>query len=306
MRILFVGELNPHSRTYQRKRAFEELGHDVTAHSSTLEGSTVDGNPSLLGRVLWKLGLPSDLTQTNRTIMLKVAEQRPDVVWIEKGNTVRPQTLRIAKKYSPATQIISYSEDDMFAPHNRSLFYTWSLRYYDVVVTTKSYNCNADELPSLGAKRMILVDKAYDVHAHKPVLVTSDDIDALGGDVGFIGFYERERAESMLYLAKHGVSLRVWGNGWRKLVEHHPNHVIENRPIYGEDYVKGLCATRINLVSFAKRIATCRQTELWRSRPVARSCSPNAPMNISACSRKVKRRLTSVPTRNSWRKCATT
>jgi spore maturation protein CgeB len=59
---------------------------------------------------------------------------------------------------------------------------------------------------------MIFVDKAYDIHAHRPVLVTSDDIDALGGDVGFIGFYERERAESMLYLANHGMSLRVWGN----------------------------------------------------------------------------------------------
>src|SRR5215217_452157 len=212
MRILFVGDLNLHSRIYQRKRAFEELGHDVMMHSPAPEGSTVDSKPSPLGRVLWKLGLPSDLTQTNKTIMLKVAEQRPDVVWIEKGNTVWPKTLRIAKKHSPATQIISYSEDDIFAPHNRSLFYTWGLRYYDVVVTTKSYNCNADELPSLGAKRMIFVDKAYDIHAHRPVLVTSDDIDALGGDVGFIGFYERERAESMLYLANHGMSLRVWGN----------------------------------------------------------------------------------------------
>ena len=43
-------------------------------------------------------------------------------------------------------------------------------------------------------------------------------------------------------------------------MEHHPNLVIENRPIYGEDYVKGLCATRINLC-FLRKINRDLQTD---------------------------------------------
>jgi hypothetical protein len=38
MNILFIRDPFPFGRTYQRKRALEELGHSVTAHSSPPEG----------------------------------------------------------------------------------------------------------------------------------------------------------------------------------------------------------------------------------------------------------------------------
>jgi len=148
----------------------------------------------------------------------------------------------------------------MFARHNRSVFYTRGLKLYDVVFTTKSYNCTPNELPSLGAQRVIFVDKAFDIHAHRPIPVSLNDVEALGGDVGFIGSYERERAESMLYLAKNGISVRLWGYGWSKLVGYHPNLLIENRSLLGDDYAKGLCATRINL-GFLRKMSRDLQTD---------------------------------------------
>ena len=136
----------------------------------------------------------------------------------------------------------------MFARHGRTHFYTWGLKHYDVVFTTKSYNCNATELPGLGAKRVVFVDNSYDLHVHRPVPVTSEDVRAFGGDVGFIGTYERRRAESLMYLAANGVPVRIWGGGgWHRLSGRDPNLVLENRPLYGDDYAKGLCATKINL-----------------------------------------------------------
>jgi spore maturation protein CgeB len=252
MNILFIGELSPLGRTYQRKRALEELGCSVTAHSSTPEGFYYESKPSLSYRVLWKVGFPPDLTRTNKAILLKLQNEHFDILWIEKGNAIWPRTLRAVKEGSPTTQIMSYTEDDMFAPHNRSVFYTRGLKYYDVVFTTKSYNCAPNELPSLGAKRVIFVDKAFDIHAHRAIPVTLNDVEALGGDVGFIGSYERERAESILYLAKNGISVRVWGHGWSKLAGYHPNLLIENRLLLGDDYAKGLCATRINLCFLRK------------------------------------------------------
>jgi spore maturation protein CgeB len=260
MSILFVGDLSPLGRTYQRKRALEELGNSVTAHSLTTEDWFYKRKQSLLSRVLWKVGFPPDLTQTNKTILRKVQNGHFDIVWIEKGNNVWPRTLRAAKEVSPTTHIVSYTEDDMFAPHNRSVFYTRGLKHYDVVFTTKSYNCTPNELPSLGAKRVIFVDKAFDIHAHRPIPVTLNDVEALGGDVGFIGSYERERAESILYLAKSGISVRVWGHGWSGLAGYHPNLLIEDRPLLGEDYAKGLCATRINL-SFLRKMNRDLQTD---------------------------------------------
>ncbi len=118
--------------------------------------------------------------------------------------------------------------------------------------TTKSYNCNPGELPRLGARRVIFVDKAYDIHLHRPVPVTEEDGNAFWDDITFIGSYERERAESMLYLADKGVPVRIWGGRWERWRKTHPNLRIEYRPIYGEDYVKGLCASRINLCFLRK------------------------------------------------------
>ena len=252
MNILFIGPLSPFGRTYQRKRALEELGYSVTAHSSPPEGLSYGDIPSLSYRVLCKVGFEPDLTRANKAILRKLQNQHFDILWIEKGNAIWPRTLRAVKDVSPTTQILSYTEDDMFAPHNRSVFYTRGLKHYDVVFTTKSYNCTPNELPSLGAKRVIFVDKAFDIHAHRPIPVSLNDVEALGGDVGFIGSYERERAESMLYLAKNGISVRVWGYGWSKLAGYHPNLLIENRPLLGDDYAKGLCATRINLCFLRK------------------------------------------------------
>ena len=260
MNILFIGPLSPFGRTYQRKRALEELGCSVTAHSSPPESFFYERKPSLSYRVLWKVGFPPDLTRANKAILLKLQNEHFDILWIEKGNAIWPRTLRAAKEVSPTTQIMSYTEDDMFAPHNRSVFYTRGLKFYDVAFTTKSYNCAPNELPRLGAKRVMFVDKAFDIHVDRPIPVTLNDVEAFGGDVGFIGTYERERAQSILYLARNGVSVRVWGKGWSKLVGYHPNLLIEGRELYGDDYVKGLCATRINLC-FLRKINRDLQTD---------------------------------------------
>jgi hypothetical protein len=254
MTILFVGDLNPRSRSVQRRRALEECGHRVVAHSSVPSGVALDWKPWLPWRLLWKAGLPPDLTATNAAIRRRVAGDAPDVLWIEKGNTVWPGTLAFVRRVSPRTRIVSYSEDDMFAGHNRSLFYRRGIGHYDVVFTTKSYNCRPSELPRLGARHVVFVDKAYDVHAHRPLRLDAADVGAYGADVSFIGSYERERAHSLQVLAESGITVRVWGaGGWKRRAGWHRNLRLEDQPLYGEAYAKALCASRISLCFLRKR-----------------------------------------------------
>ena len=248
MQIVYVSDLNPDGIGYQRKRALEDLGHDVTAYSTVQAGVTYYDKPSLLERAFWKTGFPLDSTKVNRSILSSIEQKRPDILFIDKGNTVWPRTLRVAKDLSPTTQIVSYLPDDMFASHNRSSFFRRGIGYYDFIFTSNSHNWRANELPSLGAKRVLFVHFAYDPHLHRPVPVSQDDAEAFGANVGFIGSYERERADSILFLAENGVPVRVWGGGgWHKLLGRHPNLVIENRPLYEDDYARAICATRINL-----------------------------------------------------------
>ena len=75
-----------------------------------------------------------------------------------------------------------------------------------------------------------------------------------------IGDYEFERAESMFFLAKNGIPVRIWGSNWgRKCRLRHGNMVIENRPLWGEDYAKGICTFDYKL-SFLRKIKRDLQT----------------------------------------------
>jgi spore maturation protein CgeB len=141
-------------------------------------------------------------------------------------------------------------------PANRTWFYRFGLKFYDVVFTTKSYNADPSELPSLGARRVVMVDKAYDPDEHRPVALSEAETEWLSCDVGFIGSYEKDRAEQMLAVARHGIPVRIWGNGWENFRPDEKNLTVERRALVNDEdnplYTKGICATRINLAFLRK------------------------------------------------------
>lgn len=272
LKILFVGDLNKHARSFQRFRALKELGHDVTGLSFVPIGYIPGISEKLTyrERIAHKLGYPLDTMGINSKIVNHLNSQDFNLLWIEKGLMVRPSVLKQARKLRPAVKIVSYAEDDMFARHNQSAYYRDCLPLYDVVFTTKSYNCNSDELPALGAKRVVFVDKAFDKHTHRPLSLSEEEKVQLGTDVGFIGTFEQDRAEKMLFLAENGICVCIWGNGWTKWVNEHPKLKVENQPIYNDDYVKAICATRINLC-FLRKMNRDLQTDRTMEIPACRS-----------------------------------
>ena len=267
MNILFVGDLNEHTRSFQRFRALKEIEHKVMGLSFVPIGFKpgISKSDSIIDRICNKLGYPLDKMGVNKKIINHLGSQDFDLLWIEKGLMIRPSTLRQVKRLDPTTKIISYTEDDMFARHNQSAYYRGCLSLYDVVFTTKSYNSHPEELPSLGAKRVVFVDNAFDKHTHRPLSLTEEDKTQFGADVGFIGTFEQDRAEKMLFLAKKGIPVRIWGNGWSGWVNKHTNLKVENQPIYGDDYIKAICATKINLCFLRKMnrdLQTARTMEI--------------------------------------------
>ena len=168
-----------------------------------------------------------------------------------KGNMIYPDTLKNVKKISSGTTIVSYSDDDMFNISNRTKAFTNSLRYYDIIFVTKSYNANKHELPALGANRVVVVDKAFDPKQHYPIEITESEKTALGSDVTFIGSYAPERGRILHYLSQNGITIRVWGNGWEKFNSKSFHLKIERKPLVNnlEDllFTKGIIASKINL-----------------------------------------------------------
>ena len=167
-----------------------------------------------------------------------------DLIWIDKSPMIKPYTIRRLRTAFPNCPIISVSEDDMYLKHNRSRYYEDCLPLFDVVFTTKPPNL--DELRRLGARRTELFLDSFYEKLHRP-LEDFASIEKKDIDVGFIGTYEVDRAASIIFLAEQGVTVSVSGSGWYKLRNIVPNLHIASEPVYGEDYVRTINRTKINL-----------------------------------------------------------
>ena len=171
--------------------------------------------PSIFIRILSKLRLPFDQYKINKRLIDQVLEDHYDYIFIIKGNLIKPNTLKKIKSVSKNTKLISWSSDDMMQAHNSSYFYLLSLRYYDLVVTTKSFNATPYELKKYGAKKVLFQNNAYLESIHSPI---KEDSKILKDDsVLFIGFAEKERFESMNFLARNGIKVDIYGSGWEKI-----------------------------------------------------------------------------------------
>lgn len=262
MNVLFIGDLNTHTRTYQRYRALKDFNLEIEPVSTMPIGNSNINNKLrlFLNRALSKLRYPPDLTSANRKIMDICTQKKFDLVWIEKGNTINPSTLQKIHKLHDQSKIVAFSEDDMFAKHNNSFQYVNSLKFYDIVFTTKSYNSNPDELPSLGARCVRFIDKSYDKYTHRPVDLTDEERLCYGADIGFIGSFEKDRADKLFTLAEAGLQVRIWGNRWEAEQRKSDRFRVEFRQVINEEYIKTICATKINMC-FLRKLNRDLQTD---------------------------------------------
>ena len=75
-----------------------------------------------------------------------------------------------------------------------------------------------------------------------------------------MGTFEEQRAQLALAIARSGIAVRIFGNGWDAWRERHPKLRVEGRPVYGDDYVRTLCATDVNL-GFLRKASRDRHTD---------------------------------------------
>ena len=129
--------------------------------------------------------------------------------------------------------------------------------------TTKTYN--VEELRALGCRRPLLIGNSYDPATHRPTEVSPAERDLYGGEVGFIGAWEAERAETLYYLATNGIRVRIWGGGWHKLRRRHERLVVEKRALWAEEDAKAVCSFDICLGFLCKAnrdLQTSRTVEI--------------------------------------------
>ena len=264
LKVTLVGQTFDESRTVQRALAMRSLGILVECIPSVSHGFNYESSPSLAKRVRYRLRIPADPAKANHRIIEEV-KKGTQILWLDAADMITPSTLQKAKELNNRLVIIWYGEDDMMNPLMRTRQIERALPLFDLWVTTKSFNAKPEEIPSVGAKKVLFVNNSCDPRLHRIIKVTEKEKMLFGGAISFVGSFENPRAHSLLYLAKRGLNVRVWGNGWGSWADRHPNLIIENRPIYNKDYVKAISASSINLC-FLRRanrdLQTCRSIEI--------------------------------------------
>lgn len=256
-----VGAYQGNNTSVHRVRALESLGADVEVIDTAFDEA------SLLGRLRYRVqnrlfmhgwGVPvPDITESSERAIGAARRRHWDIVWLEKALTIGPDVVQRVRKLCPRAKIVGFSPDDMCRRHNQSRQFIQALPHYDWFITTKADTKSS--LAALGCSNVIVVGNGFDPEAFRPVSVSSSDVERLGGDVGFIGTYEQQRAGALHDLASAGLRVRVWGDGWRALAGAHPNLRIENQALVFDDYAKACSAFRINL-GFLRKLNADQQT----------------------------------------------
>ena len=252
MKILSVGWFRSDSSTsLHRHWALEKNAESIDKIEAGMPKMTLR---SRLAYHLFQNGFPirqPDQTNANKKIKALVEEKDYDVVWIDKGVTINKSTLQYIKEKSPQTKIVSYSPDNMALRHNQSLNYLQSVPFYDFVFTNKSYILK--DLERLGANKVTFIHNMYEETFHYPREFSRNDKERLGGDVGFVGAWEKERCESILFLVNNGIQVKVFGDGkWNEYRNAYPNLTVLPG-IFSEDYSKALQAFKISLCFLRKK-----------------------------------------------------
>lgn len=205
-----------------------------------------------------------DTKHVNITIRNYVTEKLYDIIWIDKGLTITKSTMRFIKACQPNALIVSFSPDNMMARPWQSQQYLECIPLYDYHVTTKPYIIN--DFYKKGAKKVVLVNKTFQPDFHYPRLLNDSDFKNLSADVGFVGSWEKERCESILYLADNGVHVKVFGSGkWKNYRTYSKYLEIIPNGLYDDDYAKSFSAFKISLCFLkksAKDITTARSVEI--------------------------------------------
>ncbi len=274
MKILFAGQLSAGQTSLMRMRALERLGHTVLG-VQTMEPWT---RTSWLKRQAQRrLERGPVVDEINRSVLEAARAFRPDLLWAEKQEFLRGETLVEVRNLG--ARLVHFTPDPYFTlAWKRTRLMDDSISAFDVLVYSKSYERRDYE--ALG-RPSIYVPLGYCDEVHRPL--KSDD-PRWSCTVASLGGWEPHRQMLLRAIAASGVDVKIWGFHWEFLCDGRwtpRRHVVlsqeagpapfsfqydeviarayQGGEVYGDDYARALTGARIG-IGFLRRICPEQHT----------------------------------------------
>ena len=211
---------------------------------------------ALQRRVQNKLLIGPELQRLNSDFIHFVGHHKPDVVFINRGTHIFPETLHRLHATSPGALLAACCNDDPFSPAHPK--YMWrhfvaGIPKYDVIFAYRARNLK--EFKNAGAKRAELLLPWFVPELHRPVRLDAESETRFACDVTFVGHFEDDtRLQHLKKLVDNGINLRLHGPEWHRVSASYPwmRRLGPIQPVFGEDYVRALCGAKIALCFFSR------------------------------------------------------
>lgn len=241
MRVLYIGQCEYGSTSRMR--------YEMLSDILSINVELIDITPIIIGTIKpwrtigWRLKIGPMIRKINVeiTAYLKTYPIKYDVIWIDKGVFINPETFEKLKKSSK--RLIHFTPDPAFFYH-QSRFFNETVSKYDICVTTKSFEMETYKLK--GCKNVILCTQGFDQNIHKPYFSFDEKI----YDVCFIGHYEKERSQIIQLLIDNNISVALAGINWVKFVKKNKNNKnlhYSGIQVLGAEYAKLISRSKIGL-----------------------------------------------------------
>jgi len=221
MKILVVGRDAKYNAEYFYLKAFKSLGHEV-AFIDQYKGLRYGTLNRYLQSRIKLFDFLKEHYPVNKQIKTYANAFQPDIILIFKGEFISKKTIKELSENFKTT--LFWPDAYKFKP-----LLSGRLHYFDIIYTAAN---NLEFYYKLGARRVVTVPWACDPDFHKSLNLP------FTYNVSFIGtaYLERRRIIRKLKLS----DIHVFGDYWFGFKNRHP-------AVYGEDYVKTINATKINL-----------------------------------------------------------
>ncbi len=212
----------------------------------------------LMRSLAFRFRVGSAVRAINGEIVKSLANDRYDLIWVDKGVYLWPETVK--KLRAQAGLLVHYTPDTAFL-NNHSRFFDATADLYDLLITTKSFE-QQQYLDLVAADRLMVTTQSYDGCQHRPRCSFADK----RHEAVFVGLCESDREDCIRELIKVGIPVRLGGHGWNRFLRQqrgNPLICFEGARVFGDRYTDLLSAATVGLGLLTKRFPELHTTRTF-------------------------------------------
>ena len=241
MKILIIGAFSNYAIERYYLRYFNNIPQVTAAIFEAQNIFLKYYNQHLYNKVLFRLGNQSIYKKINEELKQNISSDQPDILLVFKGMEIFPETLEWAKALG--IKIVNYNPDNPFIFSGRgsgNSNISNSVNLYNLHFT---YNLDTKQkLEKHFITPVYWLPFGYDIpdEVYNTAALVKETVKTC-----FVGNPDKARVHFLKYLAIAGIEIDVYGNGWKKYLNH-PNLTIYP-PVYDDDLWFTLRKYRVQL-----------------------------------------------------------